>query len=92
MSNKLDQLKSDYGRYSVILESDDYDLGETFDLQWELLKSFPNLLRIADNYKELLIRYAELDASRFGMGVPENTRERANQKIEEMLSCPASLI
>lgn len=88
-SKTLDQLKSDYGRYLAIRErqkiSANHGLLEMFHLQDEFLKMFPNLLQIADNYKELLIRYAELDASRFDMGVPENTKEKANKKIEEVL-------
>ena len=54
----------------------------------EVMKALPGLLRVCDAYRELLVSYAELNASRFGMTIDVDgptVRRGATKKLEELL-------
>ena len=75
---KLDRLKE-------IARHDFPECHERIAENEELRLTLPGLLRVCDAYQRLLVAYAELDASRFGMGVQGDVKERAKKKIEELL-------
>lgn len=59
---------------------------EDMEMIAEALNALPGLLRVCDAYQELLVSYAELDASRFGMTIDGSVvRWKAIRKLEEML-------
>ena len=76
---KIDRLKELMAKPNM----DTTETGEYLALVRGLL---PGLLRVCDAYRGLLVSYAELDASRFGVTVDGSVvRWKAIRKLEELL-------